>query len=129
MEDTIQAMRSDLLSLFKEHMKGCETGLLIQEENLEERAKVLCYKESELHDLFAFRRTLRHHLMVLEGSLQRMMRSLEKASQEQVRQDSDLARLRTENEKLKKEIEEMRQMHAQSKEDIRGLIELMNSSN
>ena len=126
MDTTIEKVRSDLMSMFKEQMRVKEDRLASEEEKLDERARTLTYRETELHDLYSNRRSVRHHLTVLQQALERMMRILHQSVEEQARQDRNMFALKDENEKLTKELEEVKKMHAHSQDDMKSLLQLMN---
>ena len=126
MDTTIEKVRSDLMSMFKEQMRVKEDRLASEEEKLDERARTLTYRETELHDLYSNRRSIRYHLTVLQQALERMMKILHQSVEEQARQDRNIYALKDENEKLTKELEEMKKMHAHSQDDMKSLIQLMN---
>jgi chromosome segregation ATPase len=126
-EETIETIRNDLMRLFREESKRRDQRIEQEEQALDQRAKYLSYRESELHDLFVQRRSFRLQLLQVQSGLERMIETIEKCKQEEIRYETDIGVLKSENEKLQSEIKELREKLACANRDINTLVHLLNN--
>lgn len=127
MEETVATLRSDLMNLFREESKRRDERLQRADEELDQRARYLSYKESELHDLFVQRKKLRFQLLEIQSGLERIIRTIERCKQEDIRQETNIDVLKSENQKLNSEVSELREKHACGQREINSLIHLLNN--
>jgi hypothetical protein len=127
MEKAVEDMRQDLMDLFRNECRKRDEVLTAKEEKLDERARLLALREADLYELYTYRRTIRHHLLLIETRLCRLISVIESCKTEQRKQETDLHELSKINSGLKEENVRLAEMNRRTRDDLCSLTQLLNT--